>query len=116
MVIMTMKYVIVIMIIVMSCLFTRRHHGRGQEDPVAGGPESSQGTANLRTHILDFRGFDSSTILILRGGIPVSIGDFPESLSQTILVGIILVGRLGVRPALEDLVVSSAATTNKHEQ
>ena len=27
----------------------------------------------------------------------MSIGDFPESLSQTILVGIMLVGRLGVR-------------------
>ena len=30
------------------------------------------------------------------GGIPRPIGDFPESLSQAILVGIILVGRLGV--------------------
>ena len=59
--------------------------------------------ANLRTstNIVDFRGFDSSGILILRGGIVLStgsgsIGDFPESLSQQILVGIILVGRLGV--------------------
>ena len=32
-----------------------------------------------RTQIVDFRGFDSSTILILRGGIPRPIGDFPES-------------------------------------
>ena len=78
-------------------------------------------TANLRTKILDFRGFHSSRILILRGGIPRPIrdspeslsqailawmmlvgiprpvGDFPEDLSQTILVGMILVGRLGVR-------------------
>ena len=38
---------------------------------------------------MDFRGFDSSIILILRVGIPTSIGDFPESLSQAILVGII---------------------------
>ena len=35
-------------------------------------------TANLRTKILDFRGFDSSRILIVRGGILMSIGDFPE--------------------------------------
>ena len=53
-------------------------------------------TANLRTKILDFRGFDSSRILIWRGGIVMSIGDFPEGLSQAILVGIMLVGRLGV--------------------
>ena len=49
-------------------------------------------TANLRTKILDFR----FRILILSGGIPRRIGDFPESLSQAILVGIILAGRLGV--------------------
>ena len=54
------------------------------------------GTANLRTKILDFRGFDSGRILISRGGILMSVGDFPEVLSQRILVGIILVGRLGV--------------------
>ena len=60
--------------------------------------ESSLNTANLctSTKILDFRGFDSSTILIWRGGIPRSIGQFPESSSQGILVGIILVERLGV--------------------
>ena len=46
--------------------------------------------------IMDFGGFDSNTILILRGGIFMSIGDSPESLSQHILVGIILLGRLGV--------------------
>ena len=45
---------------------------------------------------MDFRGFDSSTISILRGGILMSIGNFPESLSQAILVGIMLVGRSGV--------------------
>ena len=53
-------------------------------------------TANLRTKILDFRGFYSSVILILRGGILMSIGSFSKSLSQRILVGIILVGRFGV--------------------
>ena len=42
-----------------------------------------------------FRGFDSNIILILSGGMLMSIGDFPESFSQRILVGIILVGRLG---------------------
>ena len=45
-------------------------------------PPLLQSTANLRTKILDFRGFDSGRILILRGGILMSIGDFPESLSQ----------------------------------
>ena len=54
------------------------------------------GTANLRTKIMDFRGFDSSIILFLSGGVLMSIGDFPESESQAILVGIMLVGRLGV--------------------
>ena len=52
--------------------------------------------ANLRTMILDFRGFDSSIILGLRGGILMPIGNLPEILSQRILVGIILVGRLCV--------------------
>ena len=42
----------------------------------------NQGTANLRTKILDFRGFDSSRILVSRGGIFMSTGNFPESLSQ----------------------------------
>ena len=53
--------------------------------------------ADLRTNIMEFRGLDSSIILILRGGIPRPKGDFPESLSQAILVGIMLVGRLGVQ-------------------
>ena len=43
-----------------------------------------------------FRGFNSSMIWILRGGVPSPTGNFPESLSQAILVGIILVGRLGI--------------------
>ena len=73
------------------------------------GPRSAQGiiytiqgircwnyTPNLPTNIVDFTGFDSNTILILRGGILMSIGDFPEILSQAMLVGIMLVGRLGV--------------------
>ena len=52
-------------------------------------------TANLRTKTLDFRGFDSSRILTLRSGIPMSIGNLLEIASRQILVGIILVGRLG---------------------
>ena len=57
-------------------------------------------TANLRTKILDFRGLDSSRILILRNAILMSMGDFPDILSQEILVGISLVGRLGVAEQL----------------
>ena len=53
--------------------------------------------ADFRTNIMDFRGFDSSIILILRGGILMSTGSFSESLSQAILVGIMLVGKSGVQ-------------------
>ena len=53
--------------------------------------------ANLRTTILEFRGFDSSRTFILRGGIRVPSGSFSECLSQAILVGMILVGRLAVQ-------------------
>ena len=51
---------------------------------------------NLCTKILDFRRFDSSRILILRGGILMPVRNFPELLSQRILAGIVLVGRLGL--------------------
>ena len=54
-------------------------------------------TANLPTNIVDFRGLDPSRILNLRGGILMSVGDFLESLSQAMLVGIMLVGRLGAQ-------------------
>ena len=63
---------------------------------VAFGDRALRCAANLRTKILDFRGLDSSIILILRGGIPRPMGDFLESWSQAILAGIILVGRLSV--------------------
>ena len=46
---------------------------------------------------MDFRGFDSSIILMVRGGIARPIGDFLENMSHAILVMIILVGRLGVK-------------------
>ena len=62
---------------------------------VAAGAGRSEATANLHTKIVDFRGFDSSIILILRCDIFMSIEISPEMLSQQILVGIILVGRLG---------------------
>ena len=51
-------------------------------------------TANLRTNIVGFGGFDSSIILIIGGGIPRPIGNFPESLSQAILV----INRGGTEP------------------
>ena len=51
---------------------------------------------SLPTNIVDFRGFDSSTILIYRGGILMSMGDLPESLSRAMLAGILLVGGLAV--------------------
>ena len=40
-------------------------------------------------------GFTQAESEFVRGGIPRPIGNSPESLSQAILVGIILVGRLG---------------------
>ena len=46
--------------------------------------------------IMDFRGFALNLILILRGGTLMPIGIFPEIMSQGILVGIMLVWRLGV--------------------
>ena len=52
--------------------------------------------AQTPDYIVDFRGFYSSIILILRVGILMSIGDFAESLCQAMLVGTMLVGRLGV--------------------
>ena len=38
--------------------------------------ESLRDAANLRTKVLDFGGFDSSIILVLRGGILMPIGNF----------------------------------------
>ena len=37
-------------------------------------------TANLRTRILDFRGSDSGRTLLLRGGLPRSVGNFRDRL------------------------------------
>ena len=66
------------------------------ENATAAADNSVASTANLRSKILDFGRFYSSRILIVRGGILVSAGNFPEYLIQQILVGIILVGSLGV--------------------
>ena len=57
---------------------------------------SNKKEANLLAKIVHFTGFGSSIILILRGGIPRFMEDFPESLIQTMLVGTMLVGGLGV--------------------
>ena len=53
-------------------------------------------TPNPPANIVGFRGFDSSIMLILRGGFLMPIGNFPGSLSQAMLVGTMLVGGLGV--------------------
>ena len=54
------------------------------------------GTANPPTTIVDFIGFHANIILILRSGILTSMRDFPKSLSQAMLVGVMLAGGLGV--------------------
>ena len=55
-----------------GCRGFMRIHKRSPSPPDGKTP----GTANLRTEILDFGGFDSSIILIMRGGILMSIGNF----------------------------------------
>ena len=58
--------------------------------------------ANLRTKILDFRGFDPSRISILRGGILMSMGNFPGKLESSSLSREILSREIGRRqPRLE---------------
>ena len=67
-------------------------------------------TVNLRTKILDFGGFDSSRILILGGGIPMSIGDFPEIASRQILAG--RIGELASRQILAGRIADLSESTN----
>ena len=55
------------------------------------GRRQMQRYGHFGTKNLDFGGFHSGRILILRGGILMSMGSFPEELSQHILVGIIFV-------------------------
>ena len=73
---------IYIYIYIWGCVDARPARSGLDRRPWPGAPPAL--TANLRTKVLDFRGFDSSIILILRGGILMSIGNFPESLSQAI--------------------------------
>ena len=47
-------------------------------------------------------------MLFLRGGIPRPKGNLPESLSQAMLVGIMLVGRLGVIMILIIIIMSNS--------
>ena len=64
-------------------------------------PEAAKCTANLRTKIQDLGGFDSSRILIARGGVPRPNRGFPGKLESSNLSGgnlSILVGTLGVEP------------------
>ena len=58
--------------------------------PAQKGTSSKMGTPNLPTNMVDFGGFHSSIMLCLRGGILMSIGNSPESLSQAMLVGVML--------------------------
>ena len=87
-----------IYIYIYICSYKQTEPGAGRR-PLRGPPREvpplAHAAPNLPTNIVDFRGFDSSTILILRGGIPRPLGNFLESLSQAMLVGIMLVGRLG---------------------
>ena len=76
--------------------------------------ERHEHTANLPTNIVDLRGVESSIILIIRGGIPWPIGDFPESLSQAILVGVMLVGRLGVLDVVKRDMTNTMPCTKLH--
>ena len=62
-------------------------------------------TPNLPTNIVVFKGSDSS-ILTSRDEISRPIGNFSESLNQAMLVGVMLVGRLGV--------LACANKTTKH--
>ena len=55
--------------------------------PCGGGASSLSRTANLRTKILDSRGFDSSRILTSRGGILTSIWESPGLFESTNLSG-----------------------------
>ena len=74
----------------------RRLHAPPERDVAEVGGSDSGCLLRMPTKILDFGGFDSGRILILRRGILRSIGNCTAVLSLRILVGINLVGRLGV--------------------
>ena len=95
---------------------TPRPHGDIRTLFLLGGVREGTSTANLRTKILDFRGFDSSRILMLRGRIPRPKGNFAESLSQGILVCRLLVCGLTVLRAPGPRVTSEALREAAHGQ
>ena len=71
---------------------------------------------------MDFRGFDSSATLSLRGGIPRPKGDFPESSSKAMLVGCNVSKEIGVplligaaRP-IDSSLVGAARARDPHVQ
>ena len=65
--------------------------------PAPGKDGRAPKTAAPSHKLMDFRGFGSNIIFILRDEIPRAIWGFPERLSQAILAGTILLGRLGVQ-------------------
>ena len=85
------------MLLVTYCCFVVAHTPRTVAAERSGCSPRERATPNLPTNIVDFGGFDSSIILNLRGEIPRPTGELPESLSQAMLVGIMLVGRLGAQ-------------------
>ena len=96
-----------------TSLLGRNTFGHGTPEIVVS-EVTSDLTADLRTKILDFTGFDSNIIFMLSDGILMPIGNFPEMLSQQILVGIILVGRLGVPPSWSSTLHFSSGKKSKH--
>ena len=69
---------------------------RSPRPPKGREPSRTDDTQSPYTNIVDIRGFDSNIISFLRGGILMSKGNFPESLSPAMLVGVMLVGGLDV--------------------
>ena len=76
----------------LSCGSGTGSHRRSRFDRLGAAASEAQGLARgcmgrpISLLTLDFRGFDSSIMLIIRGGIPRPIRNFPESLSQAMLV------------------------------
>ena len=93
MIIISLLMIIILLLMVLILMLREALLGKalGESEPTL-----RRATPNLPTNIVGFREFDSSTILIYRGGIPRHLGDFPESLSPAMLLGTMLVGRLGV--------------------
>ena len=58
-------------------------------------------------------GFDSSTILILRGWILMSLGNFPESLTQAMLVGCNVSREIGCRVMIILLYIMTTLTNSE---